>query len=117
MTSPILGYPDFSKPFILETDASYQGLEAVLSQDQPEGRIVISYASRALRPTEKNMDNYSTMKLELLVLKWAITEKFKEYLIGSKFIAYTDNNPLSTNMHLYLKTAKLGATECDGLLS
>ena len=106
MTSPILGYPDFSKPFILETDASYQGLGAVLSQDQPEGRIVISYASRALRPTEKNMDNYSTMKLELLALKWAITEKFKEYLIGSKFIAYTDNNPLS-----YLKTAKLGATE------
>jgi hypothetical protein len=68
--------------------------------------MIIAYASRSLRPPEKNMQNYSSMKLELLALKWAVTEKFREYLLGGKFTVYTDNNPLS-----YLKTAKLGAVE------
>ena len=52
------------------------------------------------------MDNYSSMKLELLALKWSVTEKFRDYLLGSKFVVFTDNNPLS-----YIQTAKLGATE------
>ena len=106
-TTPILGYPDFiASNFILEVDASFDGLGAVLSQDQPQGRVVIAYASRSLRPTEKNMSNYSSMKLELVCMKWAITEKVREYLLGGKFTVYTDNNPLS-----HFKTAKLGATE------
>ena len=103
---PILGYPDFTKPFIVETDASFDGLGAVLSQKQDKGTVVIAYASRGLRPTERNMDNYSSMKLELLALKWAVTEKFRDYLYGGKFTVLTDNNPLS-----YLRKAKLGATE------
>ena len=53
------------------------------------------------------MKNYSTFKLELLALKWAVTEKFKDYLIGTKCTVYTDNNPLT-----YVQTsAKLGALE------
>jgi transposase InsO family protein len=46
------------------------------------------------------------MKLELLALKWAVTEKFREYLIGGTFRVLTDNNPLA-----YIHTAKLNATE------
>ena len=46
------------------------------------------------------------MKLELLGLKWALTDKFRDYLLGQKCIVYTDNNPLS-----YLNSAKLGALE------
>lgn len=46
------------------------------------------------------------MKLEFLALKWAMTEKFREYLLGQKCIVFTDNNPLS-----HLASAKLGATE------
>ena len=107
VSPPVLGYPDFRLPFILETDASYLGLGAVLSQVQGKTKIVIAYASRSLKPTERNMQNYSSMKLELVALKWAVTEKFRDLLIGAEFEVYTDNNPLS-----YLQTtAKLGATE------
>ena len=34
------------------------------------------------------MKNYSSMRLELLGLKWAVTEKFKEYLYGSSCVVY-----------------------------
>ncbi len=67
---------------------------------------MISYASRRLRNAERNDKNYSSMKLELLSLKWAVTEKFRSYLLGSKFTVITDNNPLC-----HLNTAKLGALE------
>ena len=47
------------------------------------------------------------MKLELLALKWAVTEKFREYLLGSEFVVFTDNNPLT-----YLQSkSKLKAIE------
>ena len=53
------------------------------------------------------MDNYSTMKSEMLRLKWAVIEKFRDYLLGSEWTVYTDNNSLS-----YLQTsARLGGTE------
>ena len=42
----------------------------------------------------------------MLALKWAITEKFRSYLLGSEFEVFTDNNPLS-----HLQTAKLRAVE------
>ena len=41
------------------------------------------------------MRNYSSAKLELLVLKWAVCEKFKDDLIGSRFTVLTDNNLLT----------------------
>lgn len=103
VSSPVLAYANFNLPFILEVDASHEGLGAVLSQDQ-EGRVrPIAYASRSLHPAEKN---YSSMKLEFLAMKWAMSEKFREYLLGNKCIVWTDNNPLS-----HLGSAKLGATE------
>ncbi|KAL0194732.1 hypothetical protein M9458_008304, partial [Cirrhinus mrigala] len=105
-TAPVLAYADFSLPFILEVDASHGGLGAVLSQEQ-QGKVrPIAYGSRSLRPTERNTTNYSSMKLEFLALKWAMTEKFREYLLGHKCVVFTDNNPLS-----YLTSAKLGAME------
>lgn len=105
-SAPVLAYADFARPFILETDASYSGLGAVLSQETEGGIRPIAYASRGLRPTERNMANYSSMKLEFLALKWAMAEKFREYLLGHRCMVFTDNNPLS-----YLQSAKLGAVE------
>src|SRR4029434_1847246 len=55
---------------------------------------------------ERNDRNYSSMKLELLAMKWAVTDKFRGYLLGSKFTVLTDNNPLC-----HLGTARLGALE------
>ena len=107
LSSPgVLAYADYSKPFILETDACEKGLGAVLSQKGEDGVVrVVAYASRTIRKSESNA-NYSSLKLELLALKWAITEKFRGYLLGNQFVAYTDNNAL-----VHLKTAKLGAIE------
>lgn len=83
-SAPVLAYAVFSLPFILEVDVSHGGLGAVLSQEQG-GRVrPIAYASRSLGPTERNMSNYSSVKLEFLVLKWAMTEKFREYLQGAE---------------------------------
>ena len=76
------------------------------SQEVDQKLCVVAYASRRLKPTEKNMHNYSSRKLDLLALKWSVTEKFKDHLLGSKFTVFTDNNPLT-----HLDNAKLGAME------
>ena len=65
-----------------------------------------SHASRTLQGAEKSMERYSSMKLELLGMKWVVTKKFCDYLLGSKFVVFTDNNPLA-----HLKSAKLGDVE------
>lgn len=100
---PILSYPDFSLPFELSTDASGLGLGAVLYQTQDGTKKVIAYASRCLSKAEKN---YAAHKQEFLALKWAVTEKFKDYLYGACFTVYTDNNPLT----YVLTSAKVDAT-------
>ena len=82
-TAPVLGYPDFSREFILETDASLNGLGTILSQQGKDGQIcVIAYASCSLCPSERSMCNYSSAKLKLLALKWAVIDKFRDYLLG-----------------------------------
>jgi len=103
---PILAYPDYSLPFILYTDASLEGLGAILYQMQGDTKKVIAYGSRALSPTEKNYHMHSG-KLEFLALKWSICDMFRDYLYyAPKFQVYTDYNPL-----VYItSTAKLNAS-------
>ncbi|KAJ7992650.1 hypothetical protein DPEC_G00280880 [Dallia pectoralis] len=105
MTPPVLAYPDFNLPFTLHTDASDQGLGAVLYQRQNGKLRVIGYGSRTLTPAERNYHLHSG-KLEFLALKWAVCEKFRDYLYyAPHFTVYTDNNPLTYIM----STAKLNA--------
>ena len=77
-TAPLLGYPDFTKEFVLETNASLKGLGAVLSQEDNTGEVcIIAHAIQTLRPFEQSIHNYRSAKLELLALKWAVTKNFR----------------------------------------
>ena len=100
---PVLAYADYSRPFILNVDACGDGLAAVLYQKQDGIERVVAYASRGLRANECN---YPAHKLEFLALKWAVCDKFHDYLYGNKFMVRTDNNRL----RYVLNTAKLDAT-------
>ena len=101
----VIAFPDFEKPFFINCDASGHGLGAVLYQEQDGKDRVISYASRTLSDAEKNYHLHSG-KLEFLALKWAITDRFTDYLRwGLPFDVFTDNNPLT----YVLSSAKLNA--------
>ena len=100
----MLVFPDFDKLFLLETDASKEGLGAVLSQKQDDRCYhSITFGSHSLTPAEKN---YHSSKLEFLTLKWSVMEHFKEYLAYAPFVARMDNNPLT----YILTTPNLDAT-------
>ena len=93
MSSPVLACANYTKDFLLKTDASKEGLGAVLSQTQADGHYhPVTYGSQALTDHKKN---YYSTKLEFLVLKWAIMEHFKEYLLYQPFLVNTNNNPLT----------------------
>ena len=103
---PIMAYPDYNRPFVLHTDASKDGLGAVLYQEHDGKLRVIAYASRTLTPAETNYHLHSG-KLEFLAMKWAICDHFRDYLYyAPSFTVYTDNNPLT----YVLSSAKLNAT-------
>ncbi|MES9879782.1 MAG: reverse transcriptase domain-containing protein [Sedimenticola sp.] len=106
-SSQVMAYPDFEKPFVLHTDASQDGLGSILYQKREDGKLaVIGYGSRTLTPAERNYHLHSG-KLEFLALKWAVTDRFKDYLYyAPSFTVYSDNNPLC----YILTSAKLDAT-------
>ena len=98
VNAPVLAFPDFKKPFLLEMDASRKNLGAVLSQKQDDGRYhPVAYASQTMKETEQR---YHSNKQEFLALKWAVTKQFHEYLTlyrknKNEFVVRTDNNPLT----------------------
>ena len=81
-SSPILCYSDFSRPFLLNTDASDSNIGAFLSQIDNEGREhVVAYASRLLSKPEQQ---YCVTRRELLAVV-AFTRHFRPFLLGHKF--------------------------------
>ena len=93
MTAPVLVFANFHKPFRLETDASGEGLGAILLQESDDGQYhPVAFASWELKGGEPK---YHSSKLEFLALKWAVTEQFREYLQYQPFTIRTDNNPLT----------------------
>lgn len=86
--SPILQYPDFTKKFVITTDASNVAIGAVLSNEGTN--LPIAYASRILNPAERH---YSTVEKELLAIVWAV-KHFKPYVYGHEFVVLSDHKPL-----------------------
>ena len=73
---PVLVFADFKKPFQLETDASKEGLGAILLQESDDGQYhLVAFASCELKGGEPK---YHSSKPEFLALKWAITEQFRK---------------------------------------
>jgi hypothetical protein len=90
-TAPILAHPDFDKPFILYTDASKEGVGAILAQEQDDGRIhPIQFVSHRNNKAERN---YPITDLEGLAVIWAV-KKLKRYLRYSPFKIVTDHSAL-----------------------
>lgn len=81
-----LAYPDWSKPFVLYTDASAYALGATLCQEEK----LVAAISRKLSSAERN---YSTTEREALAIVWAL-KKFRCYLLGGKFTIKSDHRCL-----------------------
>ncbi len=93
-TTIILAHPDINKPFLLFTDASMDGLGAVLSQ-VVDGELKprpVAFASKSL---SRSQARYPAHRLEFFHLKWAVCDKFAHWLKGAHFTVLTDNNPLT----------------------
>lgn len=88
--SPILHLPDISRPFILRTDASDDGVGAVLMQEFDGLKFPVAYASKKLLSAQRN---YSVSEKESYAIVWAV-QKFEPYLYGRKFQLETDHQPL-----------------------
>ena len=87
----VLKYPDFEKPFVLEVDASRAGFGAVLSQEHNGKRLPVAFGSRKASVTEST---YPAHKLEFAALRWAVCQRFKDYLHHSYVDIHTDSNPV-----------------------
>jgi hypothetical protein len=97
-STPVLATPDFTKPFVVECDASRIGIGAVLMQDGHP----IAFESRKLNRREELKSTYNK---EMLAIMHALA-KWRQYLLGSKFSIRTDHNSLQ-----YLLRQKTLSTE------
>ena len=91
LKAPVLAFPDFSKPFLLTTDASGYAVGAILTQVQKGKERLIACTSRVLTKSEKN---YSNVDRETLGVVNGV-ESFRSYLWGNKFVIHTDNSAIA----------------------
>ena len=97
ISAPVIQSPDCHLPFEIMCDASDYAIRVVLGQSKNKKHYAISYASKTLTGSQLN---YATIENELIAVVFAI-EKFRSYLVGTKFIIYTDHAALK-----YLLTKK-----------
>lgn len=89
--APILGYPELTQEFILDTDASAFCIGAVLSQVKDNKEQVVAYFSKSLSKPERN---YCVTRRELLAVVEGI-KHFHHYLYGQHFSVRTDHGALN----------------------
>lgn len=83
---PVLALPDLGQPFILECDASGEGIGVILMQKVHP----IAFESQKLENTKRL---YSIYDKEMLAIMHALA-KFRQYLVGNRFVVRTDHNSL-----------------------
>ena len=92
VSPPVLAFPDHSRSFILDTDASNTGIGCVLSQTKQDGsERVIAYGSRLLSKPERN---YCVTRRELLAVVY-FTQQLRPYLLGKHFTLRSDHGSLT----------------------
>ena len=96
----VLHYPDWDQPFEIHTDASTEGVAAVLTQKIDGVERVIMYASKALTEMERK---YQVYEQECLAVVWA-AELFRKYIRNNRTVVLTDCAALQ-----WLKSKKIGA--------
>ena len=89
-SAPIVRSPNWSLPFELMCDASDYAVGAVLGQREDGKPYVVYYASKTLNDAQKN---YTTTENELLAMVFAL-DKFKNYLLGTSIVIFTDHSAL-----------------------
>lgn len=103
-SQPLLRSPDYSKPFIVQCDASDRGMGAVLSQrDEGDEEHPVLYVSRKLTLREQV---YSASEKECACLVWAV-QTLACYIAGSKFIVEVDHCPLTWLQTMSSKNGRL----------
>ena len=102
--APILAYPDYSKPFIVDTDASQVAMGAVLSQVHDGAERVVVYYSKTFTPEQSN---YCVTRKELLAIVKAL-KHFRPHLYGRKFKVRTDHASLTWLLKTSTPSGQLG---------
>jgi hypothetical protein len=87
---PVLLPPDFSKPFLVVTDASDFAIGGAILQIKEGKEHPIRYWSRTLQPAERN---YHTTEKEALAVVQCL-KQFRSYILGTKTILFTDHQAL-----------------------
>ena len=109
VTAPVLALPDFSKPFIIETDACDVGIGAVLMQ---EGHP-LAFFSKALGPRNQTLSVYEKEYLAILLA----IEQWRSYLQIQEFVIRTDQKSLVhlTDQRLHTEWQRKALTKMMGL--
>ncbi|PRQ22490.1 putative nucleotidyltransferase, Ribonuclease H [Rosa chinensis] len=96
ISAPVLALPDFTKPFVVETDASGSGIGAVLTQEKHP----VAFLSKSLSPNHQAMSTYDR---EMFAVMYAI-DKWRPYLLGNSFKILTDHQTLKHLMDQRIST-------------
>ena len=95
--APVLRHPDYSKPFVVYTDYSKDGLGAILAQESEDGEYVVQYASRRTSEAEQKL---GVTEGELLAAIFGC-ERFRPFIYGTPFKLVVDHTALA-----YLKQGR-----------
>jgi hypothetical protein len=108
-SAPVLALPDYTSPFVVETDACDVGIGAVLSQ---KGHP-LAFVSRALGPKNRGLSVYEKEYMAILLA----VQQWRSYLQVGEFVIKTDHKSLVhlTDQRLHTEWQRRALTKLMGL--